>query len=569
MATSDIFTQCSPSIRTNIQQCGSVSLCTDTKIETASDLDTIYKEDGDFRVLGAMLANAFELKACGMVQNSWQDFFMANLKPMKKNIELDKFTETVRKIKPFITANQKHPINNNYWRASGGTSSGENWRLDIESKSGIPADVRSFPVGMRIYVQSKKESGAMNIWRGVVVSSVIAGDAVRVVLTPQNDGTAFDDVENPTTGVVRRGSANVGATEAYCDDQPGYITDTAKEFWYERTQTTLCWSERYNDWLMAVKENNPLYAKYFHLEEADLNKQKLQQFNAEIFENVMFSGPISEKQNKNDYRELPEITNAVSNIEGMGVAPGACDGYKANVIGWLEQLRQCNRIYDALGDNLDLWSLMDAIYILSRVRQGVGSAGAVQFDIFTDSTMADLIELAFIQLFKARSADTLQMNFTIESGTNKTFGFYYRRFKLVGKAGGIILNIITATALDDYLAEWVDYSAELADNTVATGGHALWLLDAGGLYIGVIESDRDMRESGNIKDLVKVDPSWLCVKTAPIKRVTIVDSVYTAVVECPAANLLIWNVGGGTPVYVQSADRPDYLQSTIPIYNVY
>lgn len=569
--TTDIFRRCSPSLRTDIDRCGTVALCTDTRMETADELDTVYKSDEDYRIFGAMLITSMELKACGAVQNSWKDFFMANLKNVKKGIQLDSFTKGVQKIKPFILADQKHPINNVYWRVSNGATVGATWEVDVISRSGIPSDAKSFAVGERVYIQSRHSvSGAMNLWSGVVAESELVGDSVHLALTPQNAGTAFAAPENPVSGILRRGSANVGRTESFCDSEPAYINNNAVEFWMERTQTTICSSDREREWRKAIRDNNPMYKKFFDLSEGESNRQKLEAWQNKIFENVMFGQPISANQTLAGYRSLPQVTNFLAD-SGLGVAPGACDGYKANVVGWLQQLQLCEKVYDALGEDLDLHSLMDAIYLLSRVRQGIGSAAATEFDVFTDSSTASLIEDGFIALFKAKSLDTMRMNMEgdtfIKEGTNKAFGFYFRRFRLTGKTAGITLNIITHRGLDDWLAEWQDMADQAGDQTLVPGGRAVWLLDMAGIYIGVIDSNRDKRSSGNIHDLAKVDAAWLCVADAPKKEVLLVDSTYTAIVQCPAANLLIWNLGGGIPEHVASADRPNYLPpESLPYY---
>lgn len=570
--TTDIFKHCSPALRTDIERCGTVSLCTATKIETAAELDDIYKSDDDYRILGAMLVTAMEIKACGIVQNSWEDFFMANLRPMKKNIQVDSFTKGVMKIKPFILADQKHPINNVYWRATNGEAgAGGNWEVDVASRSGIPSDARSFTVGERVYIQSRHSgTGAMNLWAGVVAASELVGDVVHLTLTPQNAGTEFATPENPASGILRRGSANVGRSEAYCDDEPAYINNNAVEFWMEHTKTTLCSGSRWREWRRAIIENNPLYKKFFDLPEAESNKQKLQAFQSKVFNNAMFGQPISVNQTLSAYRSLPQVTSFLAD-NGLGVAGGTCDGYKANMIGWLQQIQRCGQVYDALGEDLNLWSLMDAIYILSRVRQGVGSAAATEFDLFTDSATAGLIDRGFIGLFKQYSLDTMRINVegravTVEEGRNKAFGFYFRKYRLLDKTAGIVLNVITHRGLDDYLAEWMDYASQEADDTLIPGGRAIWLLDMTGMYLGVIESSRKSATSGRIEDLQKLDPAYLCVEDAATKEVIQVGLTATAVLECPAANLLIWNLGGGIPDYTESSDRPNYLPSNTNNY---
>lgn len=551
IATEDIFVKCAPAIRTNIGQCGTVSLCESAVPATVDELDTIYKTDGDYRILEALFMTQMETKMCGAVQNSWEDFFMANLKVKRKEIQFDSQTRSLTKIRPFIMSKQRTPINNVYWRASGGTSAGGgNWAISVQSRSGIPADVRSFAVGERVYIEHSP-AGTKQWWQGIVVSATLDGSVIDLVLEPQNDGSAFDESDNPVTGVVRRGSINVGKSEAFCDNEPGYIDTRLMPFWIEHSKFTLCGSELYDEFRTFVLQNNPLYRELYDLPEVEENRQRTAAFWNKWFNNLMFGKPISANQTLHHYTALETIPIFTS-ANGLGVEGGRCSGFKANTIGWLEQLELCGRIFDAQGGQLDLWSLMDAIYAMHRVRMGVGSAAATSFDLFTDATTADLIERGFIRLFKDYSEDTMRMTTEITSGENKTFGFRYRKFLLKGKATGIVLNVITHFGLDDYLAEWVDAGDE-------DQGRAIWLLDMGGLYPGVIESSRKTLTTGKLDDLAKVDSGYLCVEETYTRTVTQVGVTYAAILECPAADLLIYNFSNAVPEHQLTDDRPSYL----------
>jgi len=552
--TADIFKHCAPAIRSNIETCGTVTLCGSTKPATVDELDTIYKADGDYRILEAMFMTQMETKMCGAVQNSWEDFFLANMKVKRKNIQIESQTRSLIKIRPFLLAKQRTPINNVYWRVNTGVADGDNYAVNVESKSGIPADVRSFTAGERVYIETATGGGGKSFWQGVVVSSTLNGDTVDLVLEPQNDGTAFDTVEPPLTavlpGILRRGSANVGKSEKYCDNEPGYIDTRLHEFWLEHTKFTLCSSDEYNEFRTFVLQNNPMYRELYDLPEVEENRQRTQAFWSKWFNNLMFGRPISSKQNLNEYNELPEIENFAS-ATGLGFGGGRCSGRKANTIGWLEQLRRCGRIYDAQGAQLDLWSLMDAIYLMMRVRMGVGSAAATSFDLFTDSTTAEVIDRAFILLFKDVSADTLALNQDITRGRNEAFGFQFSSYRLRGKCSGITLNVITHFGLDDYLAEWTD-----AGNS--DQGRAIWLLDMTTFYPAVIETSRKSLTTGRLQDLAAVDADYTCVEETVTKTVTQVGVTYAAVVECPASSLLIYNFSSDVPEHEISDDRPVY-----------
>lgn len=559
IATEDIFVKCAPAVRSNIGQCGTVSLCESTRPATVDELDTIYKTDGDYRILEALFMTQMETKACGAVQNSWEDFFMANMKTVKRGeVRFDENTRALTKIRPFILSKQRTPINNVYWRVANGEAAGADWQVDVDSRSGIPSDVRSFTAGERVYIESVGVGGEKNFWQGVVVTSTLVGSVVRLVLDPQNDGSAFDDIDNPTAGVLRRGSVNIGKSESFCDNEPGYNDSRLTPYWLEHSKFTLCSSELYDEFRTFVLQNNPMYRELYDLPEVEENRQRTKAFWSKWFENLMFSKPISANQSLASYDQLPTIPIFTS-ANGLGIEGGRCSGYKANTLGWLEQLKICGRIHDALGADLDLWSLMDAIYLMHRVRIGVGSAAATSFDLFTDATTADLIERGFIRLFKAYSEDTMRMSMEITSGENKTFGFRYRKFLLKGKATGITLNVITHFGLDDYLAEWTDAGNENA-------GRAIWLLDMGGMYAKVLDTTRKTLTNGKLEDLAKVDAGYLCVEETYTRTVTQVGVTYAAVVECPAADLLIYNFSGNIPEHELSDSRPTYTPTEAAFY---
>lgn len=549
-STEDVFKKCAPAIRTNIGECGTVSLCESALPATVDDLDTLFRTDEAYRVLEALFMTQLETRACGAVQHSWEDFFMANLKVKRKEIQFDSQTRSLTKIRPFILAKQRTPINNVYWRVTAGEAAGENWQVTVISRSGIPSDVRSFAVGERVYVEHSP-AGTKQWWQGVVVSATLAGDSIELVLTPQNDGSAFDEADDPVLGVLRRGSVNIGKSDKFCDNEPGYIDTRLMPFWIEHTKFTLCSSELYNEWRTFILQNNPLYRELYDLPEIEENRQRTTAFWSKWFNNLMFGKPISANQTLTAYTELEPI-EIFASANGLGVEGTRCSGFKANTIGWLEQLELCGRIFDAQGAQLDLWSLTDAIYAMHRVRMGVGSAAATTFDLFTDATTADLIERGFIRLFKDYSEDTMRMTWEITSGENKAFGFKYRKFLLKGKASGITLNVITHFGLDDYLAEWVDAGDE-------DQGRAIWLLDMGGLYPGIIESSRKTLTNGRLEDLAKVDQDYLCVEETYTRTITQAGVTYAAILECPASDLLIYNFSNDIPQHVLSDSRPSYL----------
>jgi len=576
----DIFQRCSPAIRSNISECGSVTLCANTKPETMSDLEDIYQKDGEYRLLNHLLMTHFTIKACGTVKHGMRDFFMANLKTTRKNqIKFDQNERALTKVAPFIMADQRIPRNNISWQFTSGsgtnaTTAGDDgvvsvWSGHVASPDGIPADVRYFPVGMVCFIISTGVGGVKIKWQGVVSAAELSNDGtyVTVTLHSQNAGSFFpdDSLDSPTTGVLYRGVANVGKTESYCDDTPGLIDTKRVPFWMQDVRWTMCTSQLFQEWQDLVLENNPLYKAYEYLPEVERMRQMGEDFEARLFNAAWFQGAISEKQNLTEYDQLPELQNFLSET-GLGVEGGRCVGRRANMIGWLEQLRECDRWFDAAGAQLNLYSIFDAIYAMSRTRAGIGSSAAKRFDVFTDGTTKAAIEQAFIGYYgvKFGGKDVYQMTQWMKSGANEDLGMVFQSFLLDGKNDGVVLNVISDWAFDDTLSDFAAMSLDGA-------GRTLMFLDMTGIYLQIIESGKQVNHTGDLKALAAVDASYRCVIETYTMDTAINWVKLTAVVECPAASLIIDNFSSAVPKFLAAdkSGRPNYVPgNTITPYAV-
>jgi hypothetical protein len=541
----NIFKRCAPAIRSNISQCGSVTLCANAKVETLDDLEEIYQKDGEWRILEHLLMTHFTIKACGAVQHGMRDFFMANAKITRKGeLKFDENGRALTKVAPFIMANQRIPRNNIFWRFTNGEASGENWQGDMASKSGIPADIRSFPVGSNLWIVSEGEGGVKTKTQWVIADATLNhdGQSVHVILTGQNSGSFLPEASlaSPTGGVAYLGIPNVGKTESYCDDRPAYIDTKRTPFWIQHTRWTSCDSELFNEWRDLVLQNNPLYRELYYVPEVERMRQMGEQFENNLFNALRYQSAISDKQNLTEYEQLPEITNFISDT-GLGVEGARCYGRKANAIGWYEQLRECDRWVDCAGEALNLYSIFDAIYQMRRVRAGIGSAAQMRFDVFTDGITAEYIEQAFIAYNGLKFGGKDRYNTDITRGENKELGLQFTSFRLDGRNNGVILNVITDWAFDDEVSEFTDAG-------IGTVGNTLMFLDMTGMYMKVIESNVVTNHSGDLKALAAVDPSFSCVEETLTKDTTLNGLTFTAVLECPAANLILDNFAASVPV---------------------
>ena len=108
------------------------------------------------------------------------------------------------------------------------------------------------------------------------------------------------------------------------------------------------------------------------------------------------------------------------------------------------------------------------------------------------------------------------------------------------------LNVITNEFFDDMVTAQKagDQSTGITDGSQV---RFLMVLDlGGGIYPGIIGSNRVVHKTGDLADLAKVDPSYRCVMKNPTKETTLNSTTWTAVVECPTDNLIIENFADTT-----------------------
>jgi hypothetical protein len=304
----------------------------------------------------------------------------------------------------------------------------------------------------------------------------------------------------------------------------------------------------FNEWRDLVLANNPLYKEFYYVPDVERMRQLGEQFENNLFNALRDQSAISDKQNLTEYEQLPEIPNFISDT-GLGVEGARCYDRKANAIGWYEQLRECDRWYDAAGESLNIYSIFDAIYQMRRVRAGIGSAAQMRFDVFCSGDVAEYTEAMMIGFYDLKFGGKEQYIMNMKSGANQELGLTYTSYVLGGRNNGVVLNIITDWAFDDEASEFIDADLDTVGNT-------LFFLDMTGMYMKVIESSVVTNHTGNLKDLVAVDGSFGCVEETLKKDTTLNGLTFTAVLECPAANLIVDNFTISTAGVFAANTRP-------------
>lgn len=551
------FAKCAPAISTDLKHCGSVGLCCAIPL-TTDDLSTVYQSDGDMRVLDALLMSDFEIKQCEANQNGLYEFLMAQKVNLSHKVIPQGLNADVIQIAPFIKADQYSPINNEFWLFNSGVDPGGNhdWEIVVTSPTNIPVSTDTFPGGRRIHLFGESAAGSRTMTMWAVAHVTDNGDgSLTLVLDDMNAASNLDPdkLEDPLLGYLRVGENNVSDYEHNCDEQPAYLNNKLVPFWVQTVRWAWCSSTAYTQYRELMLKSNALYRKFFDLPETKRNQQLMLTQQKHFVNHFFFAKPISANQTLADYNELEDI-NAFSweemGFEGaddhIGVDGGICVGKRAEATGVIEQLAECGRVVDLLGEDLNLPALFHAFYHILRVREGNGNRNRI-VDVFTDTFTAELINRAMIQYYASQSEDhngdsTLRLNMPVEGfqlAKKANFGFYYKSYPLFTPQG-CTMNVITHYAFDDELE--VANQAGIEDTA-----RMIWVLDFSGIYPGIIASNRIVHDTGALRDLAKISPDYACVMKVHTKQQSLFSMTYACIVECPAGNLVIENIGPGVP----------------------
>ena len=478
---------------------------------------------------------------------------MANKVDLSHKLNTEIIRTGLSRIRPFILVEREAPIRNNYWNAFNGQSAGGgNWQIDVQSPTGIPANILWFNPGERVFIKGKTEGGtATDTAYQIVSRSLISGDqAVRLVMEPQNSNSflSADQLTSPTSGLLVRGTANVSDFESFCSRPPGLITNNEDEFWIETTRDAQCIDELYEEWRDLVISNNPLYAKFYDLEPVKYNKQSGEDFQRRWVNTAFFNKALA-NQTLADFNSLENIESVEPNDVNR------CVGKRANAIGIYEQHAQAKRVIDLQGGQLNLPALFNTLYTMQRLREDIGAAQSDIFEVGMPNQFYPAFRLAMLQYYKAQSNGMEQLFVENEKGGFKKspFGMRYMDFPLIYPNATI--RVVTDYFFDDYLSA----NKQAGQEDV---GRLLWILDWSKIYVGVFESNRVVNKTGDLKTLAAVDPTFACVMRVPTQTTTLMSFTWTLICEAPQANLIVHNFSGETPEAVVEQGNYDTTCAT-------
>ena len=595
----------STAIWNNYDTCGTMTRA-DVGLAESGDLDAIFTATDSTNEMGAfdryrdmesLLVTQMELKACGGRQYGMYDWLMSSAKSMGKGITKRNVSGGVSEIEPFILAAQKDVIKDDYWlvdkimnhafdyETSASTSSlnaslgtianispvSGQFVIRLKPSGNNPAVAGYFKSGLTINLFSKAADAGAGYRIQFKVDEAVAHtlasvDYVDVVVDYQSgwgagadtgatfafgDATVASKIGAPGTGgtgVVTIGANNINDFESWCENRPALNTLKHVPFWYQTSRHSLCVSEFYKEWLERMLRTNAFFNKFGDVTLAERNAQLGLQFQKEWVNSFFWGQPISDKQKLATYKELGVINSVDSSVFAAGSdIESAAIGYRANALGIYRQLADCGRVVDKAGVALDLSDFLEGnIFDLVRSRKDQGKV-ADSIDVFTDSKTAKNIFNAMMIYYTNESNSTLNVNYDITNKNISNMGFYANSYKLHYPAG-VTLNVITNEFFDDMVTAQ-KAGDQTADGAIQDGsqGRFLMVLDlGGGIYPGVIGSNRVVHKTGDLNDLAKVDQSYACVMKNPTKETTLNSVTWTAIVECPTDNLIIENFADTT-----------------------
>lgn len=551
--TANSFSKCAPSISTNIKQCGTVALC-NAKPLTTDDLTDAYMKSGEYRVMEALLLADMEIKQCAETQMGLFDFLMANKVNLSKKVIAHGKDSGLLQIAPFIKARQYSPINNEYWLFSSGSAAGDgDWEGNVRTAGNVPADVRSFPIGLNVFLFGAGAGGAAvrTAWKVLSVADA-AGDTLQLQLTSLNSNSNLDAAKtgNLTSGYLTRGANNVSDYEKECNEQPAYLTKKLVPFWVKTARWSMCKSSKYDQYRQLVMENNPLFREFGDLPDIEKNRQLAADFQKRFVQDFFWAKALP-NQSLADYDALEDINTYDASELGLGVDGDVCVGKRAEPVGVYEQMAECDRVVDLLGEQLNLPALFDAFYHIIRVRTSQNNNNKI-IDVFTDTQTAELINRAMWKYYSSKIEDhngDAILRATVDIGRGPMpaqkaeWGFLYRSYTLDWPAG-VVMNVITHYAFDDELSVAMDAGAP-------DTARKLWVLDFSGIYPGIISSNRVVQNTGDLKTLASINPDFACVMKVHTRQQTLNSVTFTTVVECPSGNLILENFSGSEPGFAE------------------
>lgn len=568
--SADIIAKCVPATSVDASRVDGLTLINVSPTKP-SELATIYKptsgSDNQWRIIGNLLEADFRGKACQAKQNGFSDFIKGNARVADpKKLSVDKMKSNLFDIRPYVMMEVKNPINNHRWDFTGGVAThassgtdaedaaytaGARWKGTVTSLRNIPADIRWFGPGTTVTISSKGTGGVRLLSTYKVVSAEVISTDLWLYLVNISShvddpiyGLAADKRGDPTYGVLMRGLPNVTTAESHCDNIPGLNMTQFRPFWLQSTRRTIREDDEYLKYAAMIRANNPLFRTFGDVESVEYTRQVMEDYDNRLA-NTFLHNPALVNQTPEKYPSLDKVAFYAGDANSNTLTfSGRYQTYRANATGYLEQLAECEgdngvpRLVDLLGQPLSLDELHRELYQILRIRKNNGLPGKV-LELYMHSQFREKMIRAYVQYFKDKSIDTLRINMETKE---HALGFTWNEIMLDWPS--VQLRLVCHEWFDDVVDDHkATADAEDApDGTFYYAGNLLMIPDWSTSYRMLLESGAVTMETGDPKEIARVDASFLCGPLmAPKQRVRHWYEIFTTVVECARSQIAYEN----------------------------
>lgn len=497
---------------------------------------------GKVEDLQRMYASAAMLNQLGVKQNTLFDLLYGRLSKIKVGT---KTVDNKSMILPYVTFSQKTTINNSYFTLHSSSNTA------VGAGSGdIPAHAHTYNIkqsnsrfvkelsdisqeflpGQYLYLNTKGPAGTAVRIQVKIISAVAATvdstPGVTLVVVPPLTAAGFASLSSdekaiyaPEKATVTIGVDSTLDLERRCEQEAAYNNKGVKQFWLQTSREGYSWTEEFEK---VLKHGlNEYFRNFGSVPLADQIKQMAETHKRKWVESVFHGAPLSELQ----------IEEGFTDLEVFGdVRDPSCElKYKANAIGIITQLEIANRTFDNQGLTLNLDTVIEEAYFLSRTRADK------KVDLLTDDVTRDNIKIAFGKYFKEQYNH--EVNTFYKLGEQIRYGEAvwadYDCYKIARR--NIVLNVFS----HDYFVDRID---QTTDEDLKTINREIWLLDFTDVTIGIAGTKSVLRKYDS-----KTQADYQCVIDENPKTVKLMSKTWTVIVGDTDRHLVIKNFADEVP----------------------
>lgn len=529
--------------------------CALTRASITGMTPTAFEAQGTLEVyMDRVITNAQEARVAGYRETFLETLLQSRMIGIKGELQKAPIkNESI--ILPYIYRRQKRNINSNYWEIVSGAATpdaGSNglhpgaWDLIVKNNQSrygttLTAIQRYFLPGRYLLVETVDATTKAIVaaqFKVVTVTNSDSGGTYRATITlePNYSSSGWASASaatkatwQPATGLVLNLANSVSDYESWCNNDPVENPNKLLTFWPQTVRETHCVNSEY---LRAL--NAGLVSGYWkEFVQQPLAEQRRQQqaqaMKAKL--NTMFYGQrINEFQDVATYTSLPTVKDPLS--------PDCTLEYKANALGFDQQLTDCSRVDDLQGTTLDLLNVFSSAYDVKRAR--AASGGSVdRIEYATDRTTAGRIFTSMLNFFKTYYGFDITRYY--QTGQKLMFDkevmLNYDVYEVPAEFGGFELVIWW----DDYFGDKILAAGSSAD--LQNRQRVLWGLDWSDIQMGIGASSSVQR----VHPDPSVDRLYSCVIKEAKNTYVLKSEQICPIIEDPLRHHVIKNFGSGCP----------------------